>query len=160
MLETYRDSDAPPQSRTPALKPKLRSWTGRVWRSAPTSFQLMLKLDASLSLAEIEDASLRAALSPYAADLMSFPIYLDYTHENHLSVSWAVGAFYVEQGKNAFMRFYDFLESVPAHVLVPLLPAAGAQSDLVLSVIPYSVETNRLIFAIADYDLGFHNRIG
>jgi len=57
-------------------------------------------------------------------------------------------------------RFYDFLESIPAHVLVPLLPAAGAQSDLILSVIPYSVETNRLIFAIADYDLGFHNRIG
>ena len=75
-------------------------------------------------------------------------------------MSWAVGAFYVERGKNAFMRFYDFLESVPAHVLVPLLPAAGAQSDLILSVIPYSLETNRLIFAIADYDLGFHNRIG
>jgi hypothetical protein len=160
MLETYRDSDAPPQLRTPALKPKLRSWTGRVWRSTPTSFQLMLKLDASLSLSEIEDTGLRAALSPFAADLTSFPIYLDYTHENHVPVSWAVGAFYVEQGKNAFMRFYDFLESVPAHVLVPLLPAAGAQSDLILSVIPYSVETNRLIFAIADYDLGFHNRIG
>jgi hypothetical protein len=103
---------------------------------------------------------LRAVLSPFAADLASFPIYLDYTHENHLPVSWAVGAFYIEQGKHAFMRFYDFLESVPAHVLVPLLPAAGAQSDLILSVIPYSVETNRLIFAIADYDLGFHNRIG
>jgi hypothetical protein len=160
MLESYRDADAPPQSRTPALKPKLRSWTSRVWRSTPTSFQLMLKLDASLSLSEIEDTALRAALSPFAADLTSFPIYLDYTHENHLPVSWAVGAFYVEQGKSAFMRFYDFLESVPAHVLVPLLPAAGAQSDLILSVIPYSVETNRLIFAIADYDLGFHNRIG
>lgn len=40
------------------------------------------------------------------------------------------------------------------------LPQAGAQSDLVLSVVPYSLETNRLIFAIADYDLGFHNRIG
>ena len=56
----------------------------------------------------------------------AFRIYLDYTHENHLPVAWAVGAFYVEQGKNAFMRFYDFLESIPAHVLVPLLPAAGA----------------------------------
>ena len=48
----------------------------------------------------------------------------------------------------------------PAQVLVPLLPAAGAQSDLVLSVIPYSLETNHLSFAITDYDLGFHNRIG
>ena len=160
MLETYRDNEAPPQSRTPALKPRLRSWTGRVWRSTPTSFQLMLKLDASLAISEIEDTDLRAALSPFAADLTSFPLYLDYTDENQLPVSWAVGAFHVERGKSAFMRFYDFLETVPAHVLVPLLPAAGAQSDLILSVIPYSLETNRLIFAIADYDLGFHNRIG
>ena len=160
MLETYRDNEAPPQSRTPALKPRLKSWTGRVWRSTPTSFQLMLKLDASLAISEIEDTDLRAALSPFAADLMGFPLYLDYTNENHLPVSWAVGAFYVERSKNAFMRFYDFLETVPAHVLVTLLPAAGAQSDLILSVIPYSLETNRLIFAIADYDLGFHNRIG
>lgn len=160
MLETYRDTEPPPQARTTALKPRLKSWTGRVWRSSPQSFQLMLKLDASLATSEIEDAGLRAALSPFAADLMSFPLYLDYTDENHLPVSWAVGAFYVERGKNAFMRFYDFLESVPAHVLVTLLPAAGAQSDLILSVIPYVVETNRLIFAIADYDLGFHNRIG
>jgi hypothetical protein len=58
------------------------------------------------------------------------------------------------------MRFYDFLDTVPAHALIPLLPAAGAQSDLILSVIPYHLETNRLSFAITDYDLGFHNRIG
>ena len=160
MLETYREQDAPPQSRTPALKPRLRSWTGRVWRSTPTSFQLMLKLDASLAISEIEDRDLRAVLSPFTAELSSFALYLDYTDENHLPLSWAVGAFYVDREKHAFMRFYDFLESVPAHALVPLLPAAGAQSDLILSVIPYVLETNRLIFAITDYDLGFHNRIG
>ena len=120
----------------------------------------MLKLDASLAISEIEDNDLRATLRPSPPSFMSFPLYLDYTDENQLPVSWAVGAFYIERGKNAFMRFYDFLETVPAHVLVTLLPAAGAQSDLILSVIPYSLERNRLIFAIADYDLGFHNRIG
>jgi hypothetical protein len=161
MLDVYRDANnAPPQERTPALKPKLRSWTGRVWRSTPTSFQLMLKLDASVAISDIENAELRATLSPFAAELASFALYLDYTDENHLPLSWAVGAFYVDREKHAFMRFYDFLESVPAHVLVPLLPAAGAQSDLILSIIPYVLETNRLIFAITDYDLGFHNRIG
>ena len=110
--------------------------------------------DASLAVSEIEDADLRAALSPHIAELSSFALYLDYTDENHLPLPWAVGAFYVEGGKHAFMRFYDFLDTVPAHVLVPLLPAAGAQSDLILSVIPYVLETNRLIFAISDYDLG------
>ena len=38
------------------------------------------------------------------------------------------------------MRFYDFLDTVPAQVLVPLLPAAGAQSDLILTVIPYALK--------------------
>jgi hypothetical protein len=161
MLDVYRDErNAPPQERTLALKPKLRSWTGRVWRATPSSFQLMLKLDASLAVSEIEDADLRAALSPHIAELSSFALYLDYTDENHLPLPWAVGAFHVERGKHAFMRFYDFLDTIPAQVLVPLLPAAGAQSDLILSVIPYVVETNRLILAITDYDLGFHNRVG
>ena len=160
MLEVYRENEPPPQARTPALKPRLKSWTGRVWRSTPQSFMLMLKLDVSLTVSEIEDKDLRASLAPFVAELTSFPLYLDYTDENHLPLPWAVGAFTVEPGKHTFMRFYDFLETVPAHVLVTLLPAAGAQSDLILSVIPYSLETNRLIFAIADYDLGFHNRIG
>jgi hypothetical protein len=153
MLEVYRAAEPPPQSRTPALKPRLRSWTGRVWRATPQSFQLMLKLDASVTISEIDDGDLRAALSPFAAELTSFP-------QNHLPLSWAVGAFDIERGKHAFMRFYDFLDTVPAQVLVPLLPAAGAHSDLILSVIPYSLEKNWLLFAVTDYDLGLHNRIG
>jgi hypothetical protein len=161
MLEVYRDEhNAPPQARTLALKPKLRSWTGRIWRATPQSFQLMLKLDASLAISEIADAGLRTELSPFAAELSSFALYLDYTDEGKLPFSWAVGAFSVEAGKGAFMRFYDFLDTVPAHVLVPLLPAAGAQSDLILSVVPYRLEKNLLVFLITDYDLGFHNRIG
>ncbi len=161
MLEVYRDeTNPPPQERSLALKPKLRSWTARVWRWSPQGFQLMLKLEANLSLSDIADADLRAALSPFAADLASFALYLDYTGEGKLPLSWAVGAFRVQQGKGAFIRFYDFLESVPAHVLVPLLPAAGAQSDLILSVVPYRIEKGLLEFVVTDYDLGFHNRIG
>jgi len=161
MLEVYRDErTAPPQERALALKPKLRSWTGRVWRWHPDAFQLMLKLDASVAVPDVAHDGLRAALSPFAAELMSFALYLDYTDEGKLPVTWAVGAFHVERGKGAFMRFYDFLDTVPAHVLVPLLPAAGSQSDLILSVIPYRLELDLLVFAITDYDLGFHNRIG
>ena len=160
-LKPYRETASPPpQAETPTIRPKLRSWTGRVWRSDPKSFMLMLKLDASLSLSEIADEGLRGTLSPFAAELSSITLYLDYTDENQLPLPWAVGAFYLERGKNTFMRFYDFLESVPAHLMVPLLPQAGAQSDLTISLVPYSLETDRLIFAIADYDLGFHNRIG
>ncbi|HET9574601.1 MAG TPA: hypothetical protein VFP29_12850 [Methyloceanibacter sp.] len=161
MLEVYRDErTAPPQERALALKPKLRSWTGRVWRWHPDAFQLMLKLDASVAVPDVEHDGLRAALTPFAAELMSFALYLDYTDEGKLPFPWAVGAFNVERGKGAFMRFYDFLKTPPAQVLVPLLPAAGAQSDLILSIVPYRLETNLLVFLITEYDLGFHNRIG
>lgn len=160
MLEVYRDEkNAPPDGRRLALKPRLQSWTGRVWRATPQSFQLMLKLDASLHLSGIDNSDLRAALTPFAAELSSFALYLDYTDEGKLPFSWAVGAFYAERGKHAFMRFYDFLESVPAHLMVPLLPVAGAQSDLILSVVPYRLDDDNVAFVIADYDLGLHNRM-
>ena len=74
MLKVHR-GDAPPDARAPALKPKLRSWTGRVWRWHPQGYQLMLKLDASLSLPDIEDGELREALSPFASELSSFALY-------------------------------------------------------------------------------------
>ena len=75
-------------------------------------------------MSEIEDAGFAwSTLAPFAAELTSFPLYLDYTDENQLPLPWAVGAFHVEHGKTAFMRFYDFLRDGPAHVLVPLLPA-------------------------------------
>ena len=161
MLEAYRDSDAPPQARAPALKPKLRSWTGRVWRWARrTSFQLMLKLDASLAISEIEDAELRAALSPFAGELASFPLYLDHSEENQLPLSWAVGALQYRERQASLHALLRFPGDAARACAGDVAAAAGAQSDLILSVIPYSVETNRLIFAIADYDLGFHNRIG
>jgi hypothetical protein len=161
MLEVYlAEKNPPPQERSLALKPKLRSWTGRVWRATPQSFQLMLKLEASLSIPDIANADLRAALSPFAADLSSFALYLDYTDEGKLPLSWAVGVFRLQRGKSAFIRFYDFLETVPAHVLVPLLPSASAESDLILSVVPYRIEKDLLDFVVTDYDLGFHSRIG
>jgi hypothetical protein len=159
MLEAYR-GETPPDARAPALKPKLRSWTGRVWRWHPQGSQLMLKLDASISLPDIEDAELRAALAPFASELASFELYLDHGAENRLPLPWAVGAFNVERDNKTFARFYDFLETPPANVLLNLLPLAGASSDLIFGVVPYSVEKNRLVFAIRDYDLGFHNRIG
>src|SRR4051794_24360999 len=160
MLEPYLAKEAPAQERTLALRPRLRSWSGRIWRADPETFQLMLKLEASIQISEVEDPELQAVLAPFAADLMAFALYLDYSDRGQLPLPWAVGAFNVERGKHAFMRFYNFLETTPAHVLVPLLPAAGAQSDLILSVVPYRLEADLLVFVVTDYDLGFHNRIG
>lgn len=159
MLKAYR-GEAPPPDKAPALKPKLRSWTGRVWRWHPQGYQLMLKLDASIALSDVEDAALRKALSPFGAELASFRLYLDHGAENRLPLSWAVGSLNVERGNKTFARFYDFLDTPPANVLLNLLPQAGASSDLVFGVVPYSVEKDRLVFAIPDYDLGFYNRIG
>jgi hypothetical protein len=159
MLEVYRDErTALPQEH--GLKAKLRSWTGRVRRWHADAFQLMLKIEASLALSEVKNDELRATLSPFAAELTSFAFYLDYTGEDKLPFPWAVGALNVERDKGAFMRFYDFLKTPPAQVLVPLLPAASGPSDLFFSVVPYRLETNLLVFLLIEYDLGFHNRIG
>jgi hypothetical protein len=156
MLEVYQD-EAPPKPRAPALKPKLRSWTGGVWCWHPQGYQLMLKLDVSLSISEIEDNEPRKALAPFSAELSSFRLYLDHGAENRLALPWAVGSFNVECDNKTFVRFYDFLETPAANVLLHLLPQAGASF---FGVVPYSLERNRLVFAIVDYDLGFHNRIG
>jgi hypothetical protein len=160
MLEVYRDErTAPPQERALWLKAKLRSWTGRVWRWHPEAFQFMLKLEASLAVSEVKSDALRAALSPSAAELTSFALYLDYA-EGKLPFPWAVGAFNVERDKGALMRFYDFMKTPLAQVLVLLLPAASGQSDLFFSVVPYRLKTKLLVFLLTEYDLGFHNRIG
>jgi hypothetical protein len=158
MLKAYRGKTAP-KTRAPALKPKLRTWTGRVWRWDPNGYLLMLALDANLSMADVEDNELRTTLSPFSAEFSSFRIYLDHGAENRLPLPWAVGAFNVERGKT-FGRFYDFLDTPAAHALLNLLPQAGANSDLIFGVVPYEIEKNRLLFAITDYDLGFHNHIG
>ncbi len=160
MLDAYQDADQPPSRRGFALKPKLKSWTGRVWRWHPQGYQLMLKLDANVSIPEIEDRELRKALAPFSAELSSFRLYLDHGAENRLPLSWAVGAFNVERDNKTYARLYDFLDTPASHALLPLLPQAGASSDLVLGVSPYNVERSRIVFAIVDYDLGFHNRIG
>ena len=139
MLKAYR-GDAPPDARAPALKPKLRSWTGRVWRWHPQGYQLMLKIDASVALSDIEDAELRKALAPFASELASFELYLDHSAENRLPLPWAVGAFNVESGNKTFARFYDFLETPPANVLLNLLPLAGASSDLIFGVVPIALK--------------------
>ncbi len=74
MLEVYTGSEAPPQSKSLVLKPKLRSWTGRVWRWHPTGYQLMLKLEVAHALSEVVTTALRASLPPSAAELASFPL--------------------------------------------------------------------------------------
>ena len=159
MLKAYREANAPPDARAPALKPKLRSWTGRVWRWHPQGYQLMLKIDASV--VRLGHRGRRIAQGTCALRRASFELrlYLDHSAENRLPLPWAVGAFNVESGNKTFARFYDFLETPPASVLLNLLPLAGAQLRPDLRCHPYSVEKNWLFFAIPTTISGFHNRI-
>jgi hypothetical protein len=122
MLEPYRGASAPPEEQTVTVWPKLMSWTGRVWRTSPDSGLVLLKLDASLGLTELDNDNLRNLLNPFAAELSSFRLYLDQGAENRLPLSWAVGAFYVGHDNHTFARFYEFLGSPAAPVLIPLLP--------------------------------------
>ena len=114
MLEAYRDADAPPQSSHACAEAE-----------APILDRPGVALDADQLPADAEarcqscrsprsrtpTCARRCRRSPPTSP--AFALYLDYTAREHLPVSWAVGAFYVEQGKGAFMRFYDFLDTVP-----------------------------------------------
>ena len=37
---------------------------------------------------------------------------------------------------------------------------AGAQTDIIISLMPMTIEPQRMLFAVADYDFGLHGRIG
>ena len=122
-----------------------------VWRSTPDTFQLLLKLDASVRPSDVEHPELRACLTPFATELANFPLYLDYGAENRLTLSWAVGALTVEHEKHTFARFYDFLETVPGARPASLSCLQGAPSPISCSAsFHISAEPNRLVFAITD----------
>ena len=66
-LRPYTGSTAPTQ--TPALRPKLMTWTSRVWRESPGRTIPLFKIDARLEPRDIEDNALSQALRPFSSQL-------------------------------------------------------------------------------------------
>jgi hypothetical protein len=158
-LETYSGKDAPPQTKALALKPRLVAWTSRVWRESPERAIPLFKLEARLELRDVEDKALAEALRPFASQLQKIAIYLLHPEETPRLESWAVGRFDLD-AKAAYMFFHDFLAAPNGMLMLDLMQTAGAATDIIISVVPMKIASGELLFAVADYDFGIHNRIG
>lgn len=158
-LVPYTGSEPPPQESALALKPRLTTWTSRVWRESPGRAIPLFKLEARLDPRDIEDRALSDALRPYAAQLQKIAIYLLHPEESHRLAARAVGRFDVD-AKSAYMFFHDFLGAPNGMLMLNLMQTAGAATDIIISVVPTHIEADKIAFAITDYDFGIHNRIG
>ena len=157
-LTPYTATEAPPQDKVLALKPKPLAWTSRVWRESPGRTIPLFKIDVHIEPREIEDKALAQALRPFAAQLDKIAIYLLHPEETQRLAPWAVGHFDVDR-KAGFMFFHDFLGAPNGALMLSLMQTAGASTDLFLSVVPFRVEAEKIVFAVTGYDLGIHNRI-
>jgi hypothetical protein len=158
-LEPYTGGETPPQQKVPGIKPRLTAWTSRIWRESPGRTIPMFKIEARLEARDVEDSDMSRALRPFSSQLQKIAIYLVHTEEVGRLASWAVGRFDID-AKGAHMFFHDFLGAPNGMLMLNLMQTAGASADIVMGVVPLKVEGEALRFAITEYDLGIHNRIG
>ena len=104
-LHPYTANKAPTE--TLALRPKLLTWTSRVWRESPVRTMPLFKIEGRLEPREVEDNALSQALRPYAPQLQKLTIYLLHPEETPRLAPWAVGRFDLD-AKSAYMFFHDF----------------------------------------------------
>ena len=156
-LVAYTGSECPPDDKTPAIKPRLVSWTSRIWRESPERSFPMFKIEARLEMRDVEDRALQEALRPYAAQLQKMVI-VPLAGETTRLAPWAVGRFDID-AKSAYMFFHDFLGAPNGMLMLTLMQTAGSSSDIIISLVPMIVEPQRLTFAVSTYDLGIHARI-
>lgn len=158
-LEPYTGGETPPTHKVPGIKPRLTSWTSRIWRESPGRTIPMFKLEARLDPRDVEDRELAQALRPFAGQLQKIAMYLVHTEEIGRLASWAVGRFDID-AKGAHMFFHDFLGAPNGMLMLNLMQSAGTSADLVMGVVPMKVEAGLVRLAITEYDLGIHSRIG
>ena len=156
-LRPYTASTAPTE--TLALRPKLMTWTSRVWRESPGRTIPLFKIEARLEPRDVEDNALSQALRAYASQLQKMAIYVLHTEEMPRQAPWAVGRFDLD-AKSASMFFHDYLGAPNGALHLGFMQSAGAATDIVISVVPMHVEAHKLSFAVTGYDFGIHARIG
>jgi len=156
-LHPYTANKAPTE--TLALRPKLLTWTSRVWRESPVRTMPLFKIEGRLEPREVEDNALSQALRPYAPQLQKLTIYLLHPEETPRLAPWAVGRFDLD-AKSGYMFFHDFLGASNGALQLSLMQTASAATDIVISVVSVPVEAHNLAFAAASYDFGIHSRIG
>ena len=141
-LVAYTGSERPPGDKTPVIKPRLVSWTSRIWRESTERSFPLFKIEARLELRDVEDRVLQEALRPYAAQLQKMVIVPPAAETGRLA-PWAVGRFDIDS-KSAYMFFHDFLGAPNDMLMLNVMQTAGSSSDIVISLVPMIVEPPRV----------------
>jgi len=151
--KVYRGATPPSADHAYKLVLRPYAWKARMWRASDDSVQPMLRLDVQLSVQEVERAELRDLLMPFLPALREIRLYLQRGSATALPVSWSVGRFSVEHD-SATAFLHRVLDDPFGPVLAAVLPAGGARADVTLSLSPYEIGRDRLVFAMTDYDIG------
>ncbi|HET6321641.1 MAG TPA: hypothetical protein VFF87_06280 [Hyphomicrobium sp.] len=158
-LAPYTKTEPPSADKLPVITPRAISWTSRVWRHSRAGVVPLFKIDLALDIAAVEDRALQEALRPFEAQLQRFALYILHPEESKPLAPWAVGRLDVDE-KSAYIFLHDFLAAPNGMLMLNLLQAQGAATEFILSLVPMTVERNRILFAIPDYDLGVRAPIG
>jgi hypothetical protein len=158
-IATWQKAEVPPNDRCFKLVAKPQAWKVRMWRAFDQSVQPMLRLDCPISLNDVESPALRDLLMPYLSALRGCHIYLEHGAQTALPLAWSVGRLTVEAGSCTAFLHHVVDDSFGA-VLATLVGAGGRGSDVTLSLSPYEIGRERVVFAMRDYDVGFGAEIG
>ena len=152
-IEVWQKPEVPPNELCFKLVVRPRAWKARMWRAFDGSVQPMLRLDCEIALREIDSASLRDLLMPFLAALRDCKVYLEQGARTALPLAWSVGRLSVERGGcSAFL--HHVLDDSFGAVLATLFSADGRNTDVTLSLSPYEIGRERIVFAMRDYDIG------
>jgi len=153
-VEIWQKAEVPPNDRCFKLVIRPQAWKARMWRAFDGSVTPMLRLDCPIAMHDIESPALRDLLLPFLSALRACRVYLEHGARTVLPLAWSVGRLTVEH--DACTAFLHHVADDPfGAVLATLIGSGGRGSDVTLSLSPYELGRERLVFAMRDYDIGF-----
>lgn len=159
MLKPIASGQMPGSNEGYVIRPELAELTARVWHIGTTRETFpMLKFDARLAPNSVDNRDLAETLRPFEAVLRRFAIYLEHNRARTGMPDWSVGSFAIDT-RSASLFLYGLLDQRVGPVLGALMGAPNGRIDLSINLIPTQTDSDRLQFAVSDYDLGVKSRI-
>jgi hypothetical protein len=152
--QVWKSSGEPPKELSFKLELRPSAWKARMWRSSGDFVQPMMRLDASLRLMDIEDHSLRELFTPFQGGLNDIHVFLERGAGAPLPLSWSIGWLELDQTRRPACFLHRVLDDSWGNVLATLFRAGESRADVTLSIVPYDISRQRVMFAVRDYDIG------
>ncbi|MEO8667640.1 MAG: hypothetical protein ABI399_03935 [Bauldia sp.] len=148
----WQSAEVPPNERSYKLELKPAGWKARMWRSTGDFVQPMLRFDVPLKLVDIADRTLHELFAPFQSVLRETDLYLERGAAAPLPVPWSIGRFSLD-AKKPVCFLHRVLDDPWGNVLATLF-RPDSVADVTLSLVPYSIERDYVVFGIRDYDIG------